>query len=56
MNQRTFFAMLIALVAARSGGPETTRPQVPLIMKSLTNDFFATMAEGAYICAEKSPG
>ncbi len=48
MNQRTFFAMVIALVAAFSGGPETTRPQVALIMKSLANEFFATMAGGAH--------
>ncbi len=45
------FGMLLTLVgckpAAPSGPAADARPKVALIMKSLANDFFATMAEGA---------
>ena len=47
--------VVVALVGcARPGGPEGTagtkadgRPRVALVMKSLANEFFATMADGA---------
>ncbi len=45
------FAMLLALMSCKpapSAGPaNAARPKVALVMKSLANDFFATMADGA---------
>jgi ribose transport system substrate-binding protein len=43
-------ALLGALVACQPQAPATggsTRPKIALVMKSLANDFFATMAQGA---------
>ena len=44
-------ALVVAVVAGCSGGvpgaDDVTRPQIALVMKSLANEFFETMAEGA---------
>jgi len=41
-------ALLFTLSCRRSEpGPETARPKLALVMKSLANEFFSTMAEGA---------
>lgn len=37
----------VLILAACSPAPETDKPQVALIMKSLANEFFSTMAKGA---------
>jgi ribose transport system substrate-binding protein len=37
----------VLVLAACSPAPDTGKPQVALIMKSLANEFFATMAKGA---------
>ena len=41
------FLALFACDQSKSGGSEDGKPQVALIMKSLANEFFGTMAEGA---------
>lgn len=46
------FLLVLSAVFLLAGGcadpaPQSTKPQVALIMKSLANEFFATMAEGA---------
>ena len=33
--------------ATPGGAPDTSKPRIALVMKSLANEFFATMAEGA---------
>lgn len=52
------FALLATLLLATGCGespPESDRPQVALIMKSLANEFFATMAAGAEAHHDEMP-
>jgi ribose transport system substrate-binding protein len=47
MKSLILITLSVLVLAACSPAPETSKPQVALIMKSLANEFFATMAKGA---------
>lgn len=47
MKSLILLTLSILVLAACSPAPDTGKPQVALIMKSLANEFFATMAKGA---------
>ncbi len=40
-------ALILAGAGCRKSEPASTRPRIALVMKSLANEFFSTMAEGA---------
>ena len=47
MKSLILITLSVLVLAACSPAPDTGKPQVALIMKSLANEFFATMAKGA---------
>lgn len=47
MKSLILLTLSVLVLAACSPEPDTGKPQVALIMKSLANEFFATMAKGA---------
>lgn len=44
---RRLLTLLLVTVLAGCSEPEPSKPQIALVMKSLANEFFATMAQGA---------